>query len=488
MTDWDDGFGNSLEDDFSFDDNFADSESGVLGSNGFDDNEFYGTSRGTMQRIALEVSPLKIVAAILGGLLAAFLGEIWFVSENGNLWRPLVTAVYVLILAFCVYAAIRIAAAVKGDDPEVIAVRKHKELPVSLQKKTMLKSVHFGRKAAITIVALFLASGIFEFLYDLGAESSAGPPTSYIIVLDTSGSMDDTDPGKEVGKAVQELVTGLNDGFPYAVYTFNSGVSLHTEMHQKTADDVSKSIDLQYNGGTEMGAGLKQVMSDFNAAYKAKTWNGGENPKVVLFSDGQPSSTREVRTALKNFQRAGIAVSTVSVQGANNALMQEIADMTGGAHVAISDISTIGTAIENAMHGVGDVHRTLLTFRNGRKLNVLYALMRIVFFVMIVMGFWLLLYYASAVGLSEEYNMIFLCKIATAVIAGLLMEIGMQYLSISERTARLCFCLLAALAILKTLYRETRAQRTNISDSAFDTTQISSQNHREHKKIDKRLK
>lgn len=488
MSDWDDGFGSSQKDDFGFDDGFADSESGAWGNDGFDDDEFDGTGKRALQRITLEVSPLKIVAAVLGGLLAAFLGGLWFVNENGNLWRPLVTAVYVLILALCVYAAVRIAAVVRGDDPELIAARKHKELPVSLRKKMPLKSVHFGRKAAITIAALCLASGIFEFLYDLGAESTAGPSTSYILVLDTSGSMDNTDPGKEVGKAVQELVAGLVDGFPYAVYTFNSGVSLHTEMHQKTTDDASKSIDLEYNGGTEMDAALKQVMNDFNMAYKAKTWTGGENPKVVLFSDGQPSSTWGVRKALKSFQREGIAVSTVSVQGADITLMQEIADLTGGAHIAISDISTIGSAIENAMHSIGDIHRTLFTFRNGRKLSVLYALMRIVFLALIVMGFWMLLYYASAVGLSEEYNLIFLCKAVTAVIAGLLMEMGLQYLSLSEGMARLFFCLLAALAFLKTLYRETRAQRTNISDPAFDPSQISSSNPREHKKLDKRLK
>ena len=59
------------------------------------------------------------------------------------------------------------------------------------------KSGEITKKIIITMVVLTISSGLLEFLYEIGGKYSPKNATSYIFVIDDSGSMQSNDSANE---------------------------------------------------------------------------------------------------------------------------------------------------------------------------------------------------------------------------------------------------------------------------------------------------
>lgn len=421
-----DDFGNDFNDDFesSSDSNF-DSDFDSDGT-----TDIFNTSRNV-------ISLKKIIVGVIGGAAGFLVGKIIYNALIETLWKPLVIAMFVAVVSIFVFAFIRAAAISCGDTDRLY--------------RTGSKKSQFNQMACIGIIVLFLVSGLFEFIYELSFSKKNNEPTSYIIALDTSGSMESTDSTHQLSKAMVEIVADMEDGFPYAVYTFDGNVSCISDMHRKNADDEALTWDLNYSGGTAMSEAMKVMFDDYKSDVSNGSWQGGENVKVIILSDGDPSDggflNSNIDKNLKKYRKNNISISTVAVDGADIGLMQDIADSTGGVCISINDVEKLAETIGAAMNSYAE--RTLFTYRSGIRMNVLYAIMRIIFLALIGCIFFMPIYYGNAV--ERDLNGILTSKIVTGLAGGLIVEFVMQSTNISETLIMAVFCILASIAPLYTV-------------------------------------
>jgi len=377
------------------------------------------------------ISPSKFIAGLLGGGCGGILG--WFLLDGlraAGSFTPLCFALAVTAVAVCAAAAIRIAALADGS--------------AKYFRKTEPKA-HFASKCLIVFPILFLLSGLFEFLYELGGDSAVLQPTSYIFLLDTSGSMANG-LGAAMESAAAGVINDMDEGFPFSVYTFDSRVENPVPMHAKTAADAQNGFKLKFSGKTMFYGVLEQVCKDYEQALSDHTWTGGGVPKVLLFSDGLPSDSDS--GAIDRLRKNDLTVSTVAADGADIAVMQEIAEKTGGAALHISDTADLRTAMEQAFRASAE--RTLFSVRPRMVRGWLYVLMRLIFLFLLGAAFAAILYYAGS--LRYDLDRAVITKIITGILSAAAIEIGTQSFGLSEFVTAIIFGVLAGFNILHNVY------------------------------------
>ncbi len=391
----------------------------------------FGSEFSQPDAMKLVFSPAKAAAAAAGGVIGSIFGEQIYENLIGYWWNPLVIALYLTVLMICIFLPVLIVSFCTND---LSRFRKKKK------KFTMFPAA---------LAALLVSGIVLEFLYELCGNGST-QPTSYYFVLDVSGSMNTTDPDRALSSAMQQLVGQMEDGFPYAVYTFSDAVSQEEPLHQKLHSEEENEWDFFYNGGTSMITALDTVLQDIRSSNRKRNWIGGRNPKVILMTDGYATDLNFFNTnldsVLKQYRKDGIVVCSVSMYGSDEATMQKIADMTGGVHIKVKDVSDLYQMMQSAT--ISGSERTLLSYRAGRQLNALSAVLRVLF--LIILGAFAIsfLYYGNAV--PDDLDLIIWIKAVTAVLAALLTEILLQNTDIAESFVRFLFCLLTAAACLRT--------------------------------------
>ena len=269
------------------------------------------------------------------------------------------------------------------------------------------------------LAALFLLAALFQWLYSLDFKDRSADPTSYIFVIDDSGSMSGNDPADSRFDAIRTVMESMPADFPFMVYRFTDRAELMRDMAPLTAgDDFSFG---ESNGGTDIKAALQTVLFDLQSGL----WDGGDNPRVLLLSDGQSNGT--LRTLLKDYVAEGISVSTIGFGSPNDRLMQRIATRTGGVYIYVDDISLLPDAMRTA--SAAHVDRTLVSARSGMPGGVLYGILRIVFDFLLCFGIGLLA--MTAYGRSDSMEITAFFAAVTALLGALLMELGTD-LGLSE--------------------------------------------------------
>lgn len=427
MDEWDsnfgDGFGSS-----GFDDGFGSSSSGDgFDNSGFNssDNSFYD-EKGT-----IVLSWLKITAGVIGGIIGFTINEIIYKNLVDKLWTPLVIALYFLILGLCVFIPVHLSANQCGDVLRFI--RKGK-------KELLIKSCLIG------LAALFLLGGLFEIIYEIGFSQKAKKPTSYIIALDVSESMETTDPEKKLSEAMKNIVKNIDDDFPYAVYTFSDEVKCIENMHYKSNQDEKIDWAFYYYGGTALYTAMWQIYDDYKSAVDSGTWIGGDNPKVLVLSDGYPGDRKG--NILKSYRKNGLAASTVAVSGADIKVMEYIANTTGGVCISVDDTDKLLVSIEEAI--TSSYERNLLTYRVNNKHDWIYFIMRVLFLAFLGFIFFFVIFSGNA--FEDDTGIIIAVKIFTGLLSAIIFEIVIQNTMVSDGIMRFWYCILASAAILHTLY------------------------------------
>ena len=125
------------------------------------------------------ISHLIITALV--GFLFFVVGQILYRPLTEKLWTPLGIAIYFLIFSVVMLIALFVLNQVRQDYSYWVQNGK---------KDTVKKSFHRG---IACVLVVFLLSGVFEFIYEIG-KTSAYEPTSYIFLIDDSGSMAGSDP------------------------------------------------------------------------------------------------------------------------------------------------------------------------------------------------------------------------------------------------------------------------------------------------------
>lgn len=353
-----------------------------------------------------------IIATAIVGIIFFFIGEALFPALTDKMYTPLGIALYVLIFSIVVFAGYSLISA--------FAPMRDKS-GASGNRKTAL----------MLILVLFVLAFVFEFIYELG-KNAIPDPTSYVFLIDDSGSMAGNDPDNKRADAIAQLMQD-DTTTPYAVYKFDSGATLMKEMGTYRNGDISQ-FAFQSNGGTEILGSIDTVLSDITSG---TLQNAGASPRIMVLSDGD-SSPFGVRKLAKKCIDSGVTVGTVGFGNCNASFLKKIAASTGGVYVYADDVTALKTSMQEAI--TRNATRNLFSERMVLNNDLLYCIMRLVF--LLILGlvwalFRVMLWQDNSVSPKEK----FMIPVAEAVLACIAVEF-LSATNLPIKTVRLLFCLL----------------------------------------------
>ena len=377
---------------------------------------------------------LTLLVSIIAGIIGLVISGIVYGTLKEILWSPLAVG-----LSFALFTLVFILC---------MAVFK------AYQGSTKSGSSRGAEKILLPIlfvVGAFILGTLFEFIYERDFFSEMKgyqEPTSYIFLIDNSGSMNTNDPQAIRYDAIEKIVSKQADDFPYAVYGFSNGTWVQREL--APAYEGVGALDRSAGGGTEIKGALETFYSEYENGLKDRL---GSAPKVLLLSDGVATDIgifSSIDTILDKYSKADLPVSTVGLgSSVDEELMQQIADETGGVFISSADIDNLEEAMQNAISSYSDDRyaRTLYTHRRVPSLNILYALMRIVFMGVLSVGISLSMLVVAA-DTSKDEDLVLKSSLITGVLAGLIMELAINMLNLPPSIIRIVFFILTAVTFV----------------------------------------
>lgn len=363
-------------------------------------------------RKSTQINVQMLLLTLLVGVVAWFVSTWIYDAVVDMLPRPVTIGLMFALLSLFVGLGVFILSTVLGTFEENIVTN--------------------GSNASILVMvllapALFVALGaLFQWIYGLHINPNSSEPTSYVFVIDDSGSMEGNDPGQLRYDAIGEVLEKKPSVFPYMVYGFANDVTLLREM-QPVSDGTAGLIG-NSNGGTSIKGALDQVISD----YQNGVWDGGRTPKVILLTDGYATDLgwfSSISGTLKQYARNRISISTVGLGDVDVGLLERIAAATGGVFIDISDASSLADAMDNAatQYAIDD----LLTTRYPGRMDILFGFLRILFISLLGVGIGLLK--AIAYGQMDSSTLIVISSAIQSVVGAIVMELFTSLMGVSDR-------------------------------------------------------
>lgn len=196
------------------------------------------------------------------------------------------------------------------------------------------------------------------------------PPRNFVILFDTSGSMDSVDKGYLALYACSYLVDTVteDDRISIVTYANDSDIILDGSNNSR---DIDYGLDriaemLQYGGGTNGSGGI-------TAAYELARSNfiEGGNNRVIIFSDGDmnlgvTSQSELVDLVQKNAKESNIFLTTLGFGTGNysDANMEQIANKGNGNYYYIDSIAEAKRVLKERLN------QSTLTIAKDVKLQV----------------------------------------------------------------------------------------------------------------------
>lgn len=391
-----------------------------------------------MQR---KINWLLVLFSLIGGAVGAVIGELLLGELLGRLPGFVVVGLYFGILALSVGLFCLIA--------EMISPRLS-----GASWRQRYVGTSWKLLVPVTLVMLLLAGALFEFLYELNV-GRARTVKDIVLIIDNSGSMQETDPDDRRYEAAKSLVGQMDSGKQVAVISFDDQPVLIQPFipvrDQSAKNEVNAAIDAlePTNAGTDIGEALQAAMEQI------KGQSGSRGAMAILLSDGV--SSVNLPQVLADYQDRGVAVNTIglglSAPGGNiegAALLQEIAAQTGGQYYDVADASNLTFVFQKIYDNNRD-ERTLVTERTGPMENSpYYMILRIVF----VLGLGALLGLALGMMFDNRHlaKSFTIGGAVSGLIAGVLLEQGLGGWQPGDALIRLLACLvLAAVMTMFTL-------------------------------------
>lgn len=293
-----------------------------------------------------------------------------------------------------------------------------------------------------TLVALFLLGMLFEWVYQLNP-GSAKPVKDIVLVIDNSGSMNETDPNQDRYTAAKNLINRMDRDNRVSVIMFDHATTLLQPFtrvnNQETKDEIIAEIDglATTDGGTDISLALEDTMSHIQESRDA-----GRSAMVIMLSDGFSETDHD--RVLAEYKQQQIAVNTIGLSLVNPdgaQLLQTIAAETGGQYYDVQHAEDLSFVFQKIYDDVGD--RSLLTKRTGAMEDSVYHQFgRIT--AMLLIG--------AAMGLAlgtvfDNRHLALSFSIGGAVsgvLAGMVLEYGLSGEEIGDASVRLIACLLLA--------------------------------------------
>lgn len=351
-----------------------------------------------------------MTTAVLTGLGMQFFHTTAYYTERDNrLYMPLVMAamlaVFLTVTSLVVYLISNIKLTYRAD---VITGRNSKG------------RIFLYVLCGIILIGLFMFGAEFLYERNLRFHSKDTGADTYMFLIDDSYSMRYSDPDAERYSVIENMLRDKHAKTQFAVYSFSDEVKLRVPM--RTVGEGFPTYSDPDHSLTYMKMGLEQVINDCEQGI----WTPKGETTLIVITDGSPSdfaSIEQVTPILDKYVSREITIGIVGVLGANNTLMTEVAAYTGGTFTNIDDATLMDEAVR-AVSGSAGRTRDLLSIRDAVEMEWLYAVIRILAFV--VAGSLMAVAAAMAYGNNTAFAFIVWANVIKAVMAGVLMEIAFQ--------------------------------------------------------------
>jgi len=315
-----------------------------------------------MQR---KINVLLLLFGLIGAVVGFALGELLLGAYGDSMPRAVLIGLYFGIAALAIGLGCLIAELMQP----LLSGSSWRARYTDLSWKLL---------APATLVLLFVGGSLFQLLYGLhlGGERQV---RDYVLVIDNSGSMTETDPGDERFAAARELVDRMGEKTRVAVVVFTDQAQVvqpFTRMdRQIEKDEVYAAIDgLQTaEGGTDFAVALEQTLGLIETRTEAD-----RGVMAILLSDGQ--SDADIQSQLGRFVSQEIVLHTVGLaidDASGVAALQSIATTTGGSYHDVREAGEL-SLIYRSLYDESVEDRTLVTERDGASADSgFYQWMRI---------------------------------------------------------------------------------------------------------------
>lgn len=302
---------------------------------------------------------LLAVTAVTG-IVLWILSVLLYDASSGSVSRPALIGLLFMLLGLGLPLAALICSRVTGTYEENLISHTDDMIAPLL---TLVASV----------VLVLGAGALLQWIYGLTLNSTQSA-TSYVFVIDDSGSMQENDESQNRFKAIPTVLAGSGRNIPYMVYRFADGVEVVRPM--APASDGDEPLSGKGEGKTAIFGALTQVMND----YLNGLWAGGGAPKVILLTDGGATDGESAdanENLLRKYVQKGISISAVGLGNYDRTLMEHICSATGGVCVDVSSVAQLDAAMAAAARSYAQ--QDLLSVRHSSRLGFLYGVMRVLF-------------------------------------------------------------------------------------------------------------
>lgn len=352
----------------------------------------------------------------------------WFLYDAlvDSMPRYVLIPILLAILAVAVTATIFIMAKVTEDtDEEIWFLNGTGALIIGL---------------VVLLVVLFGVSVGLEYLYDTDVVVTS-QPTSYIFLLDESGSMFSNDEYGERNNAVNYMMSTLPTDTPYAVYVFAANAACARPMAPFSMGAYVADEDLNYamdGGDTAIRNGLQTILNDY---YRGAFATGGNNPRVILLSDGSASdiSIYSGMDILDDYRAAGISISAVGLGYDDQQTMSMIAGETGGDYIHIDNASQLSASFSSVARSNTD--RDLFSERRNVSSDTLYAVLRVLF--LTVLGAIIAVMKAVALAKDDSKWLVIIAGCIASLVGALAVELLVGF-EVPMVVGMIVYCVLVA--------------------------------------------
>lgn len=329
---------------------------------------------------------------------------------------------------------------------------------LTVDKQVSMK--HFGMALAAALAA-FLLMCLCEFIYELNSAYTVAEFNDYIFVVDDSGSMSGSDPSDLRYSALDNLLESMGQDKRVGLIRFtDQRDSAPIQMDYLTPghkEILKENIQRhQSSGGTDIQQALDQALEMYSQDALS-----GRHPVVVLLSDG--GSSVNVSGVANRYLKEGVAISTVALgSGASEALLQELAQATGGQYFEVEEADGLVTAFQQVNRAVS--YRCLFSPRPGpQRGNVLYMVLRVVFLLLpaMLIGTAIVLLFPHR-GIERQLGV----SAAAGLVSGLLMELGMYWFLPQAPVRAVCWILYGLVAVFY-IYHNSGIRQTSLKERNF---------------------
>ena len=352
-----------------------------------------------------------IPASIVAGIIAWFLGSILYSAMLDSIPRPVVIGIVFTVLYLFLLIAVVLVSVIQRQ----------------FQGNAVTLLISFLAGALV----VFLLAALFQFIYGLDFKTNISGPSSYVFIIDDSGSTSGSDPDQLRYKAIDDVLQGEDAGMPYMVYSFSDSTVIVRDMGPAAAGE--QPLQGQNLGGTMIKGALETAIRD----YRNGVWDaGGDKPKVVLLTDGYASDIgffSRIDYLLDEYVEEGISISIVGLGNADEKLMKQIAEATGGVYVGVADAKDLSNAMD-----------------------LLYAVLRVLFITLL--GTLIGGLIAFAYGNQDSFVFSTVASAILSLIGGLIMEIFTGVIHFNDTFVWLILWIFLAATLL--LKRYVRAMST----------------------------